>query len=99
MAVDPSINKQVPRKSDQKVEANDQHHETGASAETAWIELEPELRGLRGIMMVLQHLSERHDPVEPLALAVLARAGTEALTRLERLDPGTWHQDHKRARK
>jgi hypothetical protein len=98
MAVDPGRNKEVPRESDRKVEADDKHHETGASAETAWVELEPELRGLRGIMMVLQHLSERHDPVEPLALAVLARAGSEALTRLARLDPGTWHQDHKRER-
>lgn len=59
---------------------------SGEAAETASIdtirhaffEIEPELRQIEGVLMLLAILGEADDSIEPIALSALARAGQAA---------------------
>ena len=59
-----------------------------APLQSMLFEMEPPLRQIEGILALLTILGQATEPVEPAALAVLARAGQSAHEELSR----QWHQ-------
>ncbi len=71
----------MPSKTLQSSNSNDA---AKAAAKVALHDVEPELRQLEGVLMVLTVLGEAQDSVEPIALAALARSGSEAFAEISK---------------